>query len=252
MSDPRGYVFYRGPSVLTDQPIVGVAIMHSNNEKTGDVVQTYMLVDDGQRPSQVLKSGDDSAVCGDCKHRPVNSGGCYVVVRQGATRVWLTLRNGQYPTLDPDRIKELFAGRTIRMGTYGDPVAIPSQFWKPILTASEKWIGYTHQWHMECAQWARYYCMASVDTPTEKAVANERGWRTFRVRLPNESVLNREAICPASEEAEFKLKCTDCGACNGALDGRRGNIVINVHGAKGPWQPVQRYTRWRAQNGDAA
>lgn len=244
----RGYVFYRGRSLLTDEPIVGIAIMHSLNEKTGDVVQTYILVDDGSRPTEALKSGADAAICGDCKHRPLNSGGCYVVVRQGTTRVWLTYREGGYPDLAAKAavLAELLRDRTVRCGTYGDPAAIPAAVWRQLLMKARAWVGYTHQWHMTAAQPLRYFMMASVDTPTEKAVANERGWRTFRVRLPDEPLLHREAICPASEEGEHRLTCIQCGVCNGALDGRRGNVAIIVHGAKGPHQPVQRYTRWRA------
>ena len=224
-----GYIVYRGPSVLDDSPIVMVALMNSQNEKTGNLVQTYILVDTGERPTETLRSGNDDAICGDCKLRPVNSGACYVVVRQGATKVWQRLQQGQYPVLQPAQYAGVFNGRMIRMGTYGDPAAVPISAWKPILRAAGSWIGYTHQWLLQSAEPLRKYCMASVDTAEEKAVANARGWRTYRVRLPDEHLLSKEGICPASEEADHKLTCLDCGACDGA-NGRHGNIAIILHG----------------------
>ena|SRR3990167_1199049 len=239
---PSGYVLYRGPSQLTDEPIVMVAILHSHNGKTGDVVQTYILADGGERPTEALRSGGDSAICGDCKHKFTNAGTCYVVVRQGATRVWQALQNGNYPdvTRKLETARHLFAGRMIRMGTYGDPAAVPFGVWRAILTAAKSWIGYTHQWTLEAAQPLREYCMASVDTPTEKGVANARGWRTFRVRLADEHLLHSEAVCPASDEAGHKLQCLTCGACNGAQDSRKGNIAIIVHGAPA-LDPINRF-----------
>lgn len=254
MNEPTGYILYRGPSLLNGEPIALVAIPKSHNEKTGDVVQTYILLDTDERPTQALKSGADAAVCGDCTHRPLNAGSCYVVVRQGATRVWQQLRAGWYPDAHPylDELGYIVGGRMVRMGTYGDPAAVPIEVWKRVLAQAKGWIGYTHQWALELAQPLRYYCMASVDNPVEKGAANARGWRTFRVRLPGESLLGREAVCPASDEGEHKLTCAQCGVCDGALSGRRGNVAIIVHGAKGPWQPVQRYTRWRAGEGSAA
>lgn len=249
---PRGYVLYRGPSQLTDEPIVMIALAHSVNDKTGDVVQTYILVDD-ERPTAALKSGADEAICGDCKQRPANSGGCYVVVRQGATRVWQCYKNGDYPELSDIsvRLPFILENRTVRMGAYGDPAAVPIAVWDALLAHAGSWIGYTHQWHMEVAQPLKKYCMASVDTPTEKAVANLRGWRSFRVRLEGEGLVYRESVCPASEEAGHKVNCIQCGACDGAGSGKRGNIAIIVHGAKGPHQPVARYTKWRGDH-DAA
>lgn len=243
----RGHILYRGPSQLTGEPIALVALASSLNEKTGDVVQTYILLDTDERPTHALRSGHDDAICGDCKHRPVHAGSCYVVVRQGATKVWQQLRGGWYPDARPylNELGYVVGGRIVRMGTYGDPAAVPIEVWRTVLSQAKGWIGYTHQWHMEVAQPLRMYCMASVDTATEKAAANARGWRTFRVRLDTDSLLEREAICPASDEGGHKLQCTGCGVCDGALSGRRGNVAIIVHGAKGPHQPVARYTQWR-------
>ena len=41
----RGFILYRGPSILDGTPIVVVATMKTANPKTGDMIQTFILVD---------------------------------------------------------------------------------------------------------------------------------------------------------------------------------------------------------------
>lgn len=243
----NGYVVYRGASALNGKPIAVIAIMKSLNTKTGNLVQTYILADGEERPTAALRSGADDAVCGDCKHRPANAGTCYVVVRQGATVVWQHLRAGSYPDVSRslESMGELLEGRMLRLGTYGDPAAVPIDVWRTLTAFADNSIGYTHQWMNPAAQALRPYCMASVDTPGEKAWANALGWRTFRVRMSDEPLEHREGICPASDEAGHKLQCTACGACNGEASGRRGNIAIIVHGAKHAHQPEARFIKSR-------
>jgi len=61
-----GVVLYRGPSAITGAPIVVVATgldgALSDNEKTGAMVQTYVLPDVGQEPQEAIKSGADDSV----------------------------------------------------------------------------------------------------------------------------------------------------------------------------------------------
>lgn len=229
---PTGYIFYRGPSLLTGAPIVAVVIAASSNEKTGSAAQSYILADNGQRPTDALLSGADAAVCGDCKHRPANAGTCYVVVRQGPMRVWMSLQRGNYPDLTGyvDIASEILAGRVIRIGTYGDPASVPVGIWRDLLVAVDGYVGYTHQWRQHFAQPLRDFCMASVDSVPEHDLARSMGWRTFRVRLEKEPLLEREAVCPASEEGGRKLHCDTCRACDGSAGGRRGGVAIVLHG----------------------
>jgi len=86
--------------------------------------------------------------------------------------------------------------------------------------------------------------MASVDSEGEKRLAENMGWRTYRVRLTTEPLIEREAVCPASDEADHKLQCVTCGYCNGS-SGRRGSVAIIVHGAKAR-QPERRFVASRA------
>lgn len=232
MSLPNGYIIYRGPSLLNGAPIVAVVIAMSTNPKTGPMSQAYILADNGDRPVEATQNGADVSICGDCKHRPRAAGTCYVVVRQGATRVYKSLTEGRYADLShcPDLAAEILAGRHMRLGAYGDPAAVPATVWMEFVASLSGWVGYTHQWRNPVAQPLRALCMASVDTASERDLAIAMGWRPFRVRRADEPVARTEAVCPASEEGARKLTCTTCGYCNGTGGGRRGGVSILLHG----------------------
>lgn len=249
---PRGYIIYRGPSLLNGQPIVCVALTVSDNRKTGAMGQTYILADNGERPTDAMRTGADVAICGDCKHRFVNGRTCYVVVRQGATAVWEALRRGNYPdrTQDPEFASYALLNGMARLGTYGDPAAVPVGVWRALTSKLSSWVGYTHQWREPLARPLREFCMASVDSPAEMSLAHMLGWRTFRVRAAAEPLERREAVCPASNEGGHKLQCSTCRACNGAR-GQRGNIAIIVHG-NWPEHRAARFLASRATEAEAA
>ena len=66
------FTFYRGPSMLDGKPIRAVATKitsDSVNEKTGPMIQVYIMPDD-IKPSIAVKTGQDESVCGSCVHRP--------------------------------------------------------------------------------------------------------------------------------------------------------------------------------------
>jgi hypothetical protein len=205
----------------------------SSNSKTGsDFIQTFILADQGETPLEALKSGGDASVCGDCPHRPHQgkSGSCYVNVGQAPLAVYRAYKRGNYPTFDPDQHLDLFRDRLIRLGAYGDPAAVPLDVWQTICDVSKGWTGYTHQWKSCDRAYARF-CMASCETVEDRRLALKLGYRTFRVRLPEEPVEDGEFICPASEEAGRRLTCEACKACSGTKAGRRNaSPVIIVHG----------------------
>ena len=64
----QSFVFYDGPSALDGAPIIGIAVLRSDNRKTGDMVQTYILRAD-THPVDALRDGSDASICGDCPHR---------------------------------------------------------------------------------------------------------------------------------------------------------------------------------------
>ncbi len=43
MPKPKGHIIYEGPSLINSKSIVVVATQQSNNLKTGNMIQTYIL-----------------------------------------------------------------------------------------------------------------------------------------------------------------------------------------------------------------
>lgn len=238
-------VFYAGPSLLDGAPVVGIATglkthrgARTENPKTGaEVVQTWILRSD-VAPNDALHSGEDSSVCGDCPLRPYTAAGtgkpvCYATCSGGRAAIvnlWRSYRMGNIPVVSLAEMERLLLGRQVRLGSYGDPAALPLPTWEAILGRSAGSIGYTHQWRT-CDQGFARYVMASVETPGERIEARERGYRTFRLRGSDDREKSpNEVVCPGSAEAGRKLTCSACMACSGNRDGRRGDIVIVAHG----------------------
>ncbi len=233
-SNPSGVVLYRGPSLLDGKPIVAIlSLSKSSNEKTGDMVQTWILADNGESPLKNAQNGNDSSVCGDCIHRGKNGklGSCYVNLVWAPNQIYKSYLAGNYPNYDPKLHNKRIIGRTLRYGAYGDPAAIPYEVWEKLHKLSSNSTGYTHAWK-NCDQRLKKFLMASADVKEDVILANSKGWRTFRVRLPEDKLLENEIICPASKEAGKTRTCVDCKACHGAGNGKAKNIAIILHGWK--------------------
>lgn len=235
MAKHNGMIIWQGASALDGAPLVAIAvgINGSSNRKTGSMLQTYILRAD-MAPLAAVKTGADSSICGSCPHRGDGTGKgrtCYVNIGQGATSVYKAFMRGRYPVANRDDIRALGAGRMVRLGTYGDPAAVPALIWRDLISSATGHTGYTHQWRNVGAEWAQLV-MASADTQRDALDAQALGYRTFRVEtqaLHQTAPLPREALCPASEAAGKVLQCATCGSCNGA-NGRRGSIWIPAHG----------------------
>lgn len=226
----NGAVIYRGPSLIDGAPIVAIVTglkRGSRNSKTGDMLQTWILRED-VGPVEAAKSGLDHAVCGDCLHRPVNNGSCYVNLGQAPRNVWKAYQAGAYL---PGPRAFLGHNRFIRLGSYGDPAAVPLSVWRHLTAGAAGWNGYTHQWRTRPD--LQPYCMASVDSSAEAVEARNAGWRTFRVRESADLVYaGMEFVCPASAEAGHKTQCAECKACGGTSSKAKASPVIIAHGAK--------------------
>jgi len=229
---PTGYVIYQGPSLLNGEPIVVIAIIQkSRNAKTGNMVQTYILPDNGLSPLENVKNLQDESVCGICPHRRGKGGSCYVNLGRGPNQVWKTYNKGNYP-VSLEIASELCKDRIVRLGTYGDPAAVPRIVWVSLLENANGHSGYSHQWKNGKADTIKDLVMASVDIPEDYKVAKSLGYRTFRVRLQNEPLLSGEFICPASHEGNKRKLCVNCKACDGNSNPERNqaNVAIIVHG----------------------
>jgi len=232
---PNGYILYDGPSMLDGEPIVAIATLNSRNAKTGNMVQVWILRKDVAL-LEALKTGADASICGDCPHRGEIENGknvrrsCYVRVHHGPNSVYRAYLRDRYEALDLKQVSRAFRNQFVRLGAYGDPAALPTEVVEAILRKTAGWTGYTHSWALrpDLAQW----CMASCDTGMDEKRATLLGFRTFRVTSePMPKLSKRHFVCPASEEAGYKLQCFECGSCNGKGDGRRSNVQIAVHGS---------------------
>ena len=121
--------------------------------------------------------------------------------------------------------------KILRLGGYGDPAMLPE---KVVTELAEQYfltLGYTHQRKQGFADWAKRYCMASVESVAEGEEARRDGWRTFRATYKGESdVRDGEILCPNYTN---DVQCMDCGLCDGArLGDKRKSIVILAHGSK--------------------
>lgn len=219
----NGVVLYKGESVLDGSPIVVLAKTSSTtNEKTGNMIQTYILRDD-IHPMEAIKTKKDSSVCGNCPHRRSLGGACYVVPT-GTGSIYKSYKNGKYATYSNELHSHLFNERSIRIGTYGDPAAVPFEVWKNILKFTKNHTGYTHQLgHKNFDKRIAEICMVSCDTENQAKKAQKQGFKTFRVKTENMPNLQSEIDCIFDIN---NTKCIDCGLC----DGKTVNIVINVHG----------------------
>lgn len=227
-------LLWEGASLINGKPIVAIATVKSSNEKTGDMIQTWILPRD-MAPHNAVKTGEDDSVCGDCPHRHYSGGACYVLPFQGPRSVWAAWQRGSYETDRHRRAFDKARGRKmVRLGAYGDPAAVPARVWSALVHDAPGWTGYTHQWQKPFAADLRGLCMASVDSASEARQAAAMGWRYFRVLGPADAP---ESLAGAVEclSDSRGLTCAECRVCNGARVGRSKqptSIWIDVHGAR--------------------
>lgn len=234
----NGFCIYDGPSLIDGDPIVALVTgfkIDSKNTKTGNLLQTWILRADVD-PLQAQLTGADESVCGDCPHRGrLEDGGnpgrsCYVNVGAGVRNTWLAFKRGNYPyRLRSDVVAHLAEGWGVRLGSYGDPAAVPTGVWEDLVSRAAFWTGYTRQW-LACHDGLKRLCMASVESEAERLEAKALGWRTFRVRASWQEIGAYEVACPASAEMGHKLTCGECRACAGHGGRARADVTIIAHG----------------------
>lgn len=223
-----GFVLWSGRSQFDDSPITVVVTHGSKNRKTGPMDQAWILRSD-HHPLAAARSGADSAICGDCRHRGDGEHrSCYVTVQHGPAGVYRALKRNTYPFLPDDLAAVRMRRRFLRVGAYGDPAAVPAGVWLRLLPVLAGWTGYTHFWRRD--QGLKVFLMASVDTEAEKVEAEEMGWRTFRVRQGE--LLPGEVVCPASIEGRHRLVCQQCRICAGLAGRGESSVAIFPHGPK--------------------
>jgi hypothetical protein len=244
----NGVVFFEGPSELDQSPIVAIATgihIPSMNRKTGFMIQTWIMNAE-LPPLEAVRSGKDASVCGTCSLRGKEGKNrvCYVTLADVPNQIWRTWKKGKYPHISKVGWS-IIENRSIRFGSYGDPVAVPGSLWVKLAVNSMNWTGYTHEWRNDNFQYLRHVVMASVETEKDAWEAQKKGWRTYRIRLPNEPLLPFESVCPASHEAEWKSSCFICHQCDGArFRDLRRSYAIMAHGSgKGAYERMRLSSR---------
>lgn len=245
VNKPNGFIIYSGPSMLDGSDIVVIYKPGSNNSKTGNMAQTYIL-QASTDPITANRTGLDFGICGDCPHKGkanpnkltglAEGRSCYVNLGQGVNQVYKAFKAGKYPTAaTPQERAALGLGAFIRLGSYGDPLSAPGNVWRELLSQSKGHTGYTHQAQtLPDANVSR--TMISADTEEQAKQAHDKGLRTFRV-IPittwqakqKQSLLPNEILCPASKEAGAKVQCIDCRLCSGQTI-KAKSIAIPAHG----------------------
>ena len=225
----KSAIIYKGPSLIDQKPIVVIATYSNRNKKTGHVVQTYILCDE-INPLEASKNGADYSICGNCPMRgevtndpdrkQAKNRKCYVNLGQGVLIVWKAYKRGVYQIGDAT---EMGRGRFVRVGTYGDPAAVPSHVWDNLLSECETWTAYTHQ-----KPWRPDIAMQSADSILEAVEHWKNARRTFRV-IKNVLDIDKtnEILCPASKEMGRIVQCTACKLCKGSS--RAKSIAIVEH-----------------------
>ena len=154
-----GAILWQGLSELNGAPVVLIATKASRNRKTGPMVQTWILCANCS-PVSARNMGADIAICGNCKHRLEHT--CYVNLGQAPWAIWQNYNRGGY-LVEP--MGEYLNGKSVRVGSYGDPAAVPISVWRSLLEAAPWHTGYTHAWR-RFAEF-RGLLMASVDSEGE-------------------------------------------------------------------------------------
>jgi hypothetical protein len=224
-------IIYNGPSLLDGKPIVVIATFSNRNTKTGAVVQTYILRSD-INPLEASKTGEDYSICGNCimrgevttdpERKQAKKRKCYVNLGQGVLIVYKSFLRGVYAMANTKTGRNtLGRARFVRVGTYGDPAAVPAFIWEQLLSEADDWTAYSHQ-----SGWRPDIAMQSADNKAQALEHWKAGRRTFRV-IADLGELDKanEALCPASKEAGRRVQCTACKLCKGSSKGKSIAIV---------------------------
>jgi hypothetical protein len=243
--ETRGFIMYEGKSLLGgDDQIVCIAVLKSENKKTGKMVQVYIIPKD-VGPIEAIKAGKNFGACGTCplqgeyalifkknggmEKRFVNRV-CYVNLGHGPSTVYQAYMAGKYKHYVKRHHEKYIAGRKVRIGAYGDPAAIPLKLVKYLAYISSGWTGYSHQmfWVRHAAELANYV-MASCHTPAQHAEARRRGWRSFVAIPKGGQAPERSVECPHYTHG---VNCETCLLCDGN-NKQAKDVYVIAHAAVG-------------------
>ena len=229
-------ILYQGASLINGQPIVALAQSDSTNSKTGNMIQTFIL-DATVDPLTASRTGKDESICGSCPHRGTpnnNDKGqatdrtCYVTLAHAPLGKYKAYKKGVYGTTTSTlkEIESFGSLQGVRLGTYGDPCAVPNDIWKALINKALYSTAYTHAAINQMPE----SIMTSTDNLKQSYKAWGRNERTFRVISHVDQLYKRrEVLCPASEEMGKRATCASCKLCGGSSINAK-SIAIVAHG----------------------
>jgi len=185
-------------------------------------------------PAKAVRTSSDYAICGNCPERRNLGGACYVLVQNAPLSVYRAWNRGKYSSSSHiARVKNELLSKPLRIGSYGDPAAVPFGVWEELLAEGcGRYTGYTHQWRRRDSQLYRRILMASCDSPTEAIEAKAKGWRYFLVTHEKPASIRGEVECLSDAQ---NMTCADCGICDGTRADSRSlsaaSVAIQVHGS---------------------
>lgn len=231
MIPKNGCLVHEGRSLYDGNEAVAIAtgFKKTDNDKLGyNTVQIWVLKAD-KKPNIALKDRSSKTVCGDC---PLQHKICYVRPTTLGTihKKYRGEFKYPYPPITDDYLEWMHKRKKVlRLTAYGEAIIFPYYVFAPLIDAAHHTLGYTHQWRSRLGKPWKGILQASVHSEREAISAQDLGWKTFRIKLPEEPLLPGEILCPHSLDPA--IQCQNCKLC----DGKSANIAIGVHGLN--WKP---------------
>lgn len=224
----NGFIIYDGKSQFDGSDII-VIVTNSREaklvKKIGLSYQTW-IIKKNIHPLDAMRSRQDLGVCWNCPFKNVFNedtqtlqGVCYVNL-SGLSSVYASYVAGQYNTEENYSL-----GLNARIGSYGDPAAVPIEVWERLLSQVPSSTGYTRQWKNPKYAAYKAFCMASCHNMTEYQQAVDMGWKAYIVRGEGEDLPQGAIECPQPSDP-VRIHCHSCGLC----DAKTGSVAAIVHG----------------------
>ena len=211
---------------VNGEKFVVIATRDSKNQKTGPMIQIWIILANSHPVPAQRAALDASTICQGC---PLAAGnGCYVAVHQAPAQIWNRYQKGKYLPLQKKDYRRFFTFQKVRFGAYGNPSLIPLPMVEEIAKLSSGWTGYFHDWHLmkptDAQAYGRYF-MASTGTPDSLIQANALQLRTFHC---SEEKPATHIQCP---EGTSGIQCYQCLLCQGTSK-KAKPIWVAPHGNK--------------------
>ncbi len=241
-----GFVMYEGPSLIGHGDIAAIATLRSENEKTGNMVQVW-IVPTKLGLLEAVQNGQNSAACGGCplmgtpnlvniRRRDgtteevlrIKNRVCYVNLGRLDSTVMRAYKNGRYSPYNRRIHERWLRGRLIRLGAYGDPAAMPDHIIEYLISVGSGHTGYSHQLfsiERRRADKLAKHLMVSCHTPAQHNEAVRRGWRPFTVIAKNQQPPVGAIECPFYTHG---VQCDECQLCQGTSK-RAKPVFVRAH-----------------------